>query len=331
MEFYRHYVILFVTLLPCFRDPVIYALGRTTVIPKEPLVLLGGNINITCQTTCKTDNPWWTITDESEATQTNGVLLIKNATFNDEGRYTCTVGKCGKAEAHLTVISFPDPVISAVPKKPVFGQPFKIVCRLNNIKKRNLDVNMFLQPENEVVKFSENGTQDGYYNYTSVSVGMADKTTEYRCNTTLRSRGEVLTKTVTLSVIIEADTYTQPMQTVMSYISTTENLMTISEMETVMSDARGKENLMTTTPLMKVTNDAMGPTKPQRTNNDLENDAMGLTRPERTDSNDMGGESSSKMAGIYAGSAFGAVATLILFGLLFYVFRRRNDGSSSLS
>ncbi|XP_044854682.1 mucosal addressin cell adhesion molecule 1 [Mauremys mutica] len=115
--------------------------GRLTVLPQEPLVQIGGTIQLNCSLDCPDGKPQWKGLDTNLgniiSTPTYSLLLITNAAVAMEGTKFC-VGNCqGKSHqgsTSLQVYSLPDTLqLETQPKELVAGQPAHLHCSIGKV------------------------------------------------------------------------------------------------------------------------------------------------------------------------------------------------------
>ncbi|KAM9112028.1 mucosal addressin cell adhesion molecule 1 [Pangshura tecta] len=115
--------------------------GRLTVLPPEPLVQIGGSIQLNCSLDCPDGKPQWKGLDTNLgniiSTPTYSLLLITNAAVAMEGTKFC-VGNCqGKSHqgsTNLQVYSLPDTLqLETQPKELVAGQPAHLHCSIGKV------------------------------------------------------------------------------------------------------------------------------------------------------------------------------------------------------
>ncbi|XP_065278000.1 mucosal addressin cell adhesion molecule 1 [Emys orbicularis] len=115
--------------------------GRLTVLPQEPLVQIGGSIQLNCSLDCPDGTPQWKGLDTNLgniiSTPTYSLLLITNAAVAMEGTKFC-VGNCqGKSHqgsTNLQVYSLPDTLqLETQPKELVAGQPAHLHCSISKV------------------------------------------------------------------------------------------------------------------------------------------------------------------------------------------------------
>ncbi|EMP24186.1 Mucosal addressin cell adhesion molecule 1 [Chelonia mydas] len=115
--------------------------GQLTVLPQEPLVEIGGSIQLNCSLDCPDGKPQWKGLDTNLgniiSTPTYTLLLITNAATAMEGTKFC-IGNCqGKSyqgSTNLQVYSLPDTLqLETQPKELVAGQPAHLRCSISKV------------------------------------------------------------------------------------------------------------------------------------------------------------------------------------------------------
>ncbi|CAM2109244.1 mucosal addressin cell adhesion molecule 1 isoform X1 [Caretta caretta] len=115
--------------------------GQLTVLPQEPLVEIGGSIQLNCSLDCPDGKPQWKGLDTNLgniiSTPTYTLLLITNAATAMEGTKFC-IGNCqGKSyqgSTNLQVYSLPDTLqLETQPKELVAGQPAHLHCSISKV------------------------------------------------------------------------------------------------------------------------------------------------------------------------------------------------------
>nr|XP_032638204.1 mucosal addressin cell adhesion molecule 1 isoform X2 [Chelonoidis abingdonii] len=115
--------------------------GRLTVLPLEPLVQIGGSIQLNCSLDCPDGKPQWKGLDTNLgniiSTPTYSLLLITNAAVAMAGTKFCTgncQGKSHQGSTNLQVYSLPDTLqLETQPKKLVAGQPAHLHCSISKV------------------------------------------------------------------------------------------------------------------------------------------------------------------------------------------------------
>ncbi|XP_074834471.1 mucosal addressin cell adhesion molecule 1 isoform X2 [Carettochelys insculpta] len=120
----------------CFPSP-----AQPSILPQEPLVEIGGSIQLNCSWDCPDGKVQWKGLDTSLgniiSTPTYSLLLVTNATVAVEGTKIC-VGNCQRknfqASVNLPVYSFPDTLqLDTQPTELVAGQPAHLRCSVSKV------------------------------------------------------------------------------------------------------------------------------------------------------------------------------------------------------
>ncbi|XP_059575623.1 mucosal addressin cell adhesion molecule 1 isoform X1 [Alligator mississippiensis] len=111
-----------------------------TVLPREPLVELGGSIQLNCSLDCPNGKVEWKGLDTNLGNilsfPSHSVLQVTNAHVTTRGTKIC-LGLCQtivQTSVHLEVYSFPDTLqLDSEPKELVAGQPARLFCTMSKV------------------------------------------------------------------------------------------------------------------------------------------------------------------------------------------------------
>ncbi|XP_030395965.1 mucosal addressin cell adhesion molecule 1 isoform X1 [Gopherus evgoodei] len=115
--------------------------GQLTVLPQEPLVQIGGSIQLNCSLDCPDGKPQWKGLDTNLgniiSTPTYSLLLVTNAAVAMEGMKFCMgncQGKSHQGSTNLQVYSLPDTLqLETQPRELVAGQPAHLHCSISKV------------------------------------------------------------------------------------------------------------------------------------------------------------------------------------------------------
>ncbi|KAF7237049.1 Mucosal addressin cell adhesion molecule 1 [Varanus komodoensis] len=122
---------------PCSGSPRVLL----TVHPREPLVELGGSIQLACAMDCPNGKLQWLGLDTDlgnvVSNQTHSILTVANVTIPMAGTKRCS-GQCRRehslAKVDLRVYSFPDTLrLDSEPRRAVAGQPAHLNCSMSRV------------------------------------------------------------------------------------------------------------------------------------------------------------------------------------------------------
>ncbi|KYO42605.1 mucosal addressin cell adhesion molecule 1 [Alligator mississippiensis] len=111
-----------------------------TVLPREPLVELGGSIQLNCSLDCPNGKVEWKGLDTNLGNilsfPSHSILQVTNAHVTTRGTKIC-LGLCQtivQTSVHLEVYSFPDTLqLDSEPKELVAGQPARLFCTMSKV------------------------------------------------------------------------------------------------------------------------------------------------------------------------------------------------------
>ncbi|XP_036410730.1 vascular cell adhesion protein 1-like [Megalops cyprinoides] len=316
------------------------------ITPKDPLVHLGGAINLTCETTCSAKPHWRSLDDAEYKTLQEGqktVLLIASATIQHEGKKTCAAN-CGRRQTYvqLVVISFPQPVMTTDPEVLAPGQPFTVTCSLSQVYPQGSVLLMLFRGDEIVQESKESTPSDKYFdNYLLTAAEQTGtEATEYRCEAQLTAKGHNLKKNTTLTIQFPEPPTTPDVPTIHEYKTspvqattgdtTTERSSTIANAPKTTSQAPEIVTHVTSTakPLMKVTTtEAAVPIKEMSASQKIAFDQKATTPPYSKEGKSAAG--STTMVAVIAPLSLATLATAsAIIGWM--ICRRRKQSSPEL-
>ncbi|KAJ8373291.1 hypothetical protein AAFF_G00266470 [Aldrovandia affinis] len=241
------------------------------ITPQDPLVEVGQSIRLTCRAECPESRPSWTSLDNSTFTQTpdgqRTFLHIESASLDHLGPYRChamCAGRDRKQVVHLKVVSFPQPVLSVSPERPLQpGEPFTVTCSMAKVFSGEDAVTMRLfQDGGRIVGLAQHEDEDE--EFSDLWMRATDRTatgaSQFRCEARIRVNYQDLTKNTTLLIEFEGSSglraTLQDLQTTAPDLQTTTTVLktTAPDLKTTTPDTKTTApDLKTTTTVLKTT------------------------------------------------------------------------------
>ncbi|XP_077188056.1 mucosal addressin cell adhesion molecule 1 [Paroedura picta] len=189
-----------------------------TIHPSEPLVEVGGSIQLHCSLACLGGKVQWEGLDtdlgDVISNHTTSILTVSKAAVSAEGTKICTgqcQGKVFQKTVQLQVYSLPDSLqLDSQPVELMTGQPAHLSCLVRNVYPSEAFTLNWFQGDERVERHVDKEMEDAdLFTFRSkLESPMAEEQTTYRCEAQLQIGQHLFHQSRTLTIQAKE---TQPM------------------------------------------------------------------------------------------------------------------------